>query len=128
MSFSVKKHFILDCGIFQFETLVIINKTPRQVQKLLEKYKRSLPDNLIEYLNEKPEGSGAYVWNKDPWISVIYLRPTSYVQLQTLFEHEKFHFVYHILSHVGIKLSDETEEVYAYLSEHLTRQFILEIW
>lgn len=118
------KQFILSLQMFPYDSFVAINKTPEQVQKQLTKYKRPLSADLFEVMKNKKMDSACFLFNTEFNVSTIFINASSEFKAIVLFEHEKIHFLHHVFSVVGIKLSDETDEVYAYASEYLTAQFL----
>lgn len=121
------KQFILSLQMFPFDALVVINKTPVQVQDQLKKYGIPLSDDSIDVMKKKKMDTALFLFNNEFNTSVIFIRASSEYKAIVLFEHEKIHFLHNIFTVAGIKLSDETEEVYAYAGEYLTAQFLKKI-
>lgn len=65
--------------------------------------------------------------NEKKRLDVIYLIIPIFdwtIQQQALLVHELFHITYIVLSAVGIKLSDDSDEAYAYYLQYLTTQVV----
>jgi hypothetical protein len=123
----INKQFILSLQMFPYECFVAINKTPEDVQKQLTKYKRPLSDELFEVMKQKKIDTACFLFNTEFNVSTIFVNASSEYKAIVLFEHEKIHFLHHVFSVIGMKLSDETEETYAYAAEYLTAQFLKKI-
>ncbi len=118
------KIFIIKLDIFPYDCLVAINKTPEQVQKVMIKYGKPLGQDQIDYMHTKKIDSAGYLFHNAYNVSIIYIKSSTVKNTVTLYCHEQMHFIHHAIDKVGMKLTDETEEVYAYASEHLMNQFL----
>lgn len=89
-------------------------KTEKNYQKLLKmkfKIDRELKDKDGGCEVYKQTGIDVcFIWSKGKDISVI--------------AHEVFHAVHYVLERKGIKLSDETDESYAYLIQFLMKEIL----
>lgn len=119
--------FILSLDLFPYECLVVINKTPKQVQAQLTKYGKPLSREMLDYIKSKPDNSAVYIFNPESATSVIFINAPNIERSISLFDHEKIHFLHQVFTKIGIKLSDDTEEVYAYSSEYLMKNFLSHI-
>lgn len=120
--------FVLSLDLFPYECLVAINKTPKQVQKQLTEYGKPLSREMYDYIKSKPANSAVYIFNPDTATSVIFINSPSIERSISLFDHEKIHFLHQVFTKIGITLTDSTEEVYAYSSEHLMKNFLYKIF
>ena len=115
--------FVLSLDLFPYECLVSINKTPKEVQAQLTKFGKPLSREMLDYITSKPANSAVYIFNPDSATSVIFINAPNIERSISLFDHEKIHFLHHVFTKIGITLTDSTEEVYAYSSEHPMKNF-----
>ena len=120
--------FVLSLDLFPYECLVSINKTPKEVQAQLTKFGKPLSREMLDYITSKPANSAVYIFNPDSATSVILINAPNIERSISLFDHEKIHFLHHVFTKIGITLTDSTEEVYAYSSEHLMKNFLSKIF
>lgn len=120
--------FVLSLDLFPYECLVSINKTPKQVQKQLTEFGKPLSKEMYDYIKSKPANSAVYIFNPESATSVIFINAPSIERSISLFDHEKMHFLHHVFTKIGLTLTDSTEEVYAYSSEHLMKNFLSKIF
>lgn len=116
------KHFVINTGIFKQDIGVFINQRSPEIIKRMEKY-------VIDPLNKEDSdwidnikiGTAGYLVAH----KLIVLFPKNDHDLLTLFAHEGIHALHHILKKVGLgKMSNYTEETYAYLFEHMMDKFL----
>jgi hypothetical protein len=80
-------------------------------------------------MKAKAMNSAVYLFNTFSRTSVIFIRSDNNKRSVSLFDHEKMHFLNHVLTgQVGLKLNDETEEAFAYASEYAMRQFLFALF
>ncbi len=121
--------FIIGLDLFPYQSLIAINKNPKEVQRLLAKYGKPLDDDHVALLEKKTMGTACYLFNDKYNTSLIFIKAPSTHRALTLFDHEKIHLLHHVLSGpVNMPLTDQTEEVYAYASEYLLDQFLKKLF
>ena len=96
--------------------MVSFGQSDDELKKALSKYKIEWDDNF------KMEGQGRFVMTPDNGSLLrLWNYPESCEEYGTL-AHEIFHAVDFILRRVGITLSDDSHEAYAYLIGYLTKE------
>lgn len=118
------KHFFIDFGAFPFEVLVTVNYKPMELARVLKKHNKPVSDGLLNSLKEKQPNSGMYCFNEITKTSIIYLLSEQNGNMIDTFSHELVHCVECVLKAIGIPLHENTEEVRAYLNQHLMQQFL----
>lgn len=119
---KTNKHFEVDVEIYPITILVYFG----EVDFMLKDMKSRLDRKLItkgEYKQIKNFDYNAGCFIMSPLnLSVLYIDrlPTNNVTLSIL-NHEIFHAVVTILTRCGIKLSKDSEESYAYLTDYISR-------
>lgn len=121
-----KGKFIVTCETWNLEILFLIGHDSKYVNRTLMKIMGSVPDNLHEI--DKSGATGRTYWKSNSTF-VIWLKhwPVTAFQFGVL-QHELFHVVDNSLRGKGIKLSDDSDEAYAYTIEDLTRQVYSKLW
>ena len=108
-------------GIIPFDTLVCLGVTREQI---LEKIKKDFVYTLSKEEDEQLQmfGEGRTVRMEGGW-TVLWVKkfPTS-PQVKNHLAHEIFHVVDFTLRCMGIKLSADSNEIYAYYTGWLTEQ------
>jgi hypothetical protein len=122
LNMSKSKNFIIDLEVYPFDIMVSINETDSQLFKKLDTI--LAPKNRpTSYKILKMSGNGRTVMFHDLGVTVIRLKnypdnPVTYGVLQ----HEIFHAVEFIMDKIGMRLSPETGEAYAYLIAFVTQK------
>lgn len=121
-----KGKFIVICETWNVEVLVLIGYNSKEVNRVLMKVMGSAPDDLHEI--DKSGATGRTYW-KTSSTFVVWLKswPKTAFHYGVL-QHELFHVVDNALRGKGIKLSDESDEAYAYMMESLTRMTYAKLW
>lgn len=91
----------------------------KETEKFRKKYKlpEDLPLDIASYAVTITRGfTGVIRFSK----SLVKAEPN-------VVAHEAFHVVNHFTAHAGIKLVDESEEIYAYLLDYIIAQFYTQI-
>lgn len=107
----------IELKLFPYDILYCQGVKVEAIEKELEKYKITLTQKEKKYLNKS--GVGHTLRIKD-YQTVIYIpgkKPTS-----GLIAHEVFHAIWMILATMGVEPSVESEEVYAYMLEHIINE------
>jgi hypothetical protein len=115
---SREKMFVVSWEIFPFNVLVFLGTKRDDVLKEIHEYGYDLDDeeksHLIMY------GTGRTVILKGGQ-TVLWLN--NYPKKGSgVLSHEIAHSVYFILDKVGIKINDDCEELFAYMTEYLTNK------
>lgn len=110
------KHFIIKGTIYPFDILVSMGETDEQVRRHLEKGGIKDPFEIVM----KGQGRAIMFSGGQTMIRTKNLPKT--VRDYGVLQHEIFHAVVFILERVGMKLTPESDEAYAYMIEYLTVQ------
>lgn len=119
-----KSQFILiDFAIYPYNLLVCLEATEEETIKFLKrKFKYILSDEEKEVIKMAKNGNGRFCRLKN---GAYVMRINNDIKtargLATL-AHETFHAVHFLMNDVGITLSDESDEAYAYLTGYIIRE------
>ena len=118
----MKKNFKIDFGTYPFDCLVYIGHTDESVVKHLERYYFPLTDEEKELIAMEGNGrtgtlAGGYI------LKLRDLDMKNPILVGTM-THEIFHLADFLLRRVGVTLSEDSDEAYAYLIQYLTEQII----
>lgn len=121
-----KQHFVISSGQYRQDVLVCINLRSKEIQQVIDKYENvgKLSVDVKQDIDKKAKNTALFVYNADKNIKIICLFPINFTDAIRLFDHEKLHCLHYIMNHIGMRLNNETEEAYAYLSEYLMEQFL----
>jgi hypothetical protein len=123
--FAAKKAFVLNTGCYRQDIIVTMNMRGNDIEKLFKKWQvKPLSEEFKTAINEKEHGTGLYFYHSKSQHRLITLFPSNYQNAIAVFDHEKTHCVADVLRYIGIELTEDTEEAYAYLSEWLMLQFL----
>lgn len=118
-------HFKIDIEIYRHTLHVFYLHTDLEFEKA---FRKVITDNGFEEFKKqttifKLDGAGKY--SSLEGASVVRFEKWENWNVEDLetINHELFHITHYILKHVGMKLSDKTEEAYAYLNSFLTKRF-----
>lgn len=114
-------NLIIKNDVYPFDVMVSLGQSDKDVLKSLSKFKGK-QENKSWWMYRSPTQRGFYGMD-DKNASIIRMRcfpdtNEDYADLQ----HEIFHAVYNIFEVVGMKLSEDSEEAYAYMISCFTRQ------
>jgi len=114
------KQFVITGGTFDLDAYVIITDDTA--------YAASYATQVLSetYTNEDFKARGLTLSDELGTTFVIWL-PINSVEDTSIVHHELLHLTYSMLHAVGIELSPETEEVYTYQLQHLSKQFYNQI-
>ena len=120
------QHFIIDTAQFNQNCLVCINYKSPQVLKAYKSFLDTdpLPQSMLDIIDSKKPGTGLFLYHSSPNHRIILLFPQNKTQAFLLFDHEKLHALHHLMTHIGMKLNNHTEEAYAYTSAYMLKQFM----
>ncbi|WP_270546562.1 hypothetical protein [Butyricimonas paravirosa] len=112
------KPYIISIDIYQHDILVFFGNKELLINEL-EKYLE--PDQIEEFDTCVQKGRG-HTYMFDTGQLVLYMPnvPKRIDDFVTL-NHEIFHCTILILKRIGVSLSDDSEEAYAYLYEYITK-------
>lgn len=114
-----KPHLKLNLEIYYRDIIFFFGHNVKEMNKVLKKYGTTVPDDLLDhegnlmgrfYLNSKNQ---AHIW-----VPKFPKSPREYGFLQ----HEINHAVTIILDKLGMTLSGDSEEAYAYLTGYITEK------
>lgn len=108
--------FTINGGTFPMDAYVIITDNTVEAQEYAETIldRKFKPDDFV---------ADGLTLSDDLGSTFVLWFPRACVKDISIVHHELFHLTYSILSGCGVKLSDETDEVYAYELESLSKQF-----
>lgn len=122
------KHFIIHLEPWKWDFVVCLNYTGEMVNKVMKKYGQPLfSQEDVEYITSKPMNSGVYYIRQSGRCGVMIIKASNFGHAITTFSHEQIHGLYDALNDRGLKLCDQTEEVYAYTNESMMKQFLLKM-
>ena len=121
----MKKHFKIDYGTYPFDCLIYIGHSDEEVIKHFERNYYNLSDEEKEVLEMRGHGrageiKGGYFLRLE---DLDIKNPNSLA----LMSHEIFHLVDFLLRRIGMTLSEDSDEAYAYLIQYLTEQILKKI-
>lgn len=114
-----RKFKVLDSGTFPFDVLLTIGTTPEEISNKLKKFGICVLKEELRITNQK--GKTWFGENKNGSWMVCWLRKKTNDYIPYLV-HELLHATFEIMNRAGIKLSDDSDEVFTYELENLTRQ------
>lgn len=115
---------ILKLQIYPFDVAISINQSDDDFKKEMKKFKIDLDDVIFELdQNSSCRGRTLMLFPSLRTILRINFWPDNNIKIGLLV-HELFHVTDYILREVGIKLSDDSDESYAYLLQYLTEQVL----
>lgn len=126
------KHFVVNCDTYPFDIFCFFGPSTEKFNKTLGKYLKAgiidkdEHDHIINYdLTNTTEGS--FVMSPTSFC-VLYCKnlPDSIENLAIL-NHEIYHIVTEILTKVGIVLTRESTEAFAYLTQYLSEEIYANI-
>lgn len=120
------RNFIIPFVIYPFDVMFSIGQTDDEVRIELEKYLNIERMDLLMDACElkKSFGLAVRLWEGGSFLIRIKGNPNS-AKFHATVNHEIFHVVHDLLDGIGIKLSNDSEEAYAYVIGYLTEQFYL---
>ena len=115
------KNFIVNCGTYDFDVMVSLGQTDKEVKNALLEY--NIPKKEIKSKEaHKLSGSCRYtLFDSNASLIRLYGFPVDPRHFGTL-AHEILHCVHHVLRSLGMKPTRASEEAYAYLTGHLTEK------
>jgi hypothetical protein len=116
-----KKLFYVDCKVYPYHILVYFGKDKTPMLNKLKKTK-GMDLDWVKYLEEGEWSYGDFCSSKDG-VTALTMKcvPVSITDYGVL-SHEVFHAVAYIMNRVGMTLSRDSEEAYAYLTEHIHKE------
>lgn len=112
------KAFVIDVGIYNCKVYVTIGEHIEKAAKNLKKIGGDA--DVAEFMvnNHSFWSDGSVYQTSCKTDCTLYLSNVN----DALLVHELFHVTYKILSKIGMELSNDSEEAYAYLQEYLFNQ------
>lgn len=120
-------NFIIDLVVYPFDIMFSIGESDKEFMRTLKDRlpKKYLPkkseDNICQ-LEDECRGRTWHHLEGGQTIIRLKKKPKSEQEMGSL-AHEIFHAVDFIFRHVGIQLSSDSDEAYAYLIGYITEQF-----
>jgi|APCry1669192860_1035435.scaffolds.fasta_scaffold02004_7 hypothetical protein len=110
------QNFIINGGTFNLDAYVIITDDTDAAVKFAN-------DTLDQEYTKDDFKAGGLTLCDDLCTTFVVWLPVNSSKNTSIVHHELVHLTYAILHAVGIELSPETDEVYAYELQHLSEQF-----
>lgn len=133
-----KMVFVIEAEPFRQECVVVCNGQFSDAIKLIRKHKTKSAQMIVdEYENNKDSfpdnyeiGNGsACLYTTLPKGYVMLLsHQGDWISTTRLVMHECLHLTHYVLKRAGITLTEESEESYTYLQEHLVEQVLRKIF
>ncbi len=121
-----KNQFVVSVDMFRVEVVVLVNGTDAENKKWLKKICGSkyegLDESQLEDWETDPTNEGRMIQHRGGYIVLLKFFPKKYCQAIGTLTHEMTHVASYLLRRRRIPLSEDTEEVYAYLTEHLVSE------
>lgn len=113
-----KKQVIIPIAVYEKELLIFYNYSDEEVKRYI-KNKNYINDDTLESWNAIFDGNnernkGTYMGNGKNHIITISEEYDEKSLINT-FAHEIMHFVYGVTQHLGLRLTNESEEAFTYL-------------
>ncbi len=107
-------------GIFPFDAIVFPGSSDAEVRRTLDGYEgmTQADHELVELASPTAGGRAALLSGNQLVIRTRHVPEPGDPELA----HEVFHAVHFLMENVGVRLSDDSDEVYAYGIQHLTEQ------
>lgn len=117
------KNFIVPLVVYPFDVMVSLNQSDESLKKDLLKYYKSIED--VDYHFES--------YGEDNHLGTCIMLPNGQLLIKTkmypvtnedyaILVHEIFHAVCLVFHRIGIILTKETDEAWAYMIEYLTKE------
>ena len=117
-----KDMFEVDWVIFPFHVLVCLGSTREDILRKLKNLRYEVSEKEIDQINMSGigrcvmlENGGTILWIRD--------YPNEAGSLSCI-THEVFHAVYFLLGRVGIEISDDSDELVAYMQGYLVNKIL----
>lgn len=111
------KNFIIPLVVYPFDIMFSFNETDEQLRKSFKKYKIE-ESNYFEH-SRKPGRCSQFVTGQV--VVRLQMMPKTSREYGCL-QHEIYHAVNYIMSFIGNKYSEDSEESFAYLIGYITEQ------
>ena len=126
-----KSDFLVRVDMFKVDIVFICNCNEKKTKKAL---KRACGDNYSNFKKEQLEG-----WDDDDHLGrmipfrggfIVLLKGTGggFRTFISVMVHEITHVVQYLLRDRRVPLTEDTEEVHAYLTEYITREALLKLY
>lgn len=123
---SKARFILIDCVLYPYEIFVCVEATQEEVlMKIKKNTLFKLDEEIKKLLELEYDVSGRHISIEGTRTHIILLRyPLTTSKGIATLSHEVFHTVYSIMSTVGIPLTEESEEAYAYLITYVTNEIM----
>ena len=126
-----KRCFIIGDDTFKQDIMFCLNMTKEEALCRLKRVNKSLPIKDEEYIlhDDKAESVNATVYPLSLGFLVVAKWPKdSFRRNVGVIAHEIVHISYYILKGINTPLEDNTQEVYAYLTENILYKFLMKMY
>ena len=132
MKLEPKKYFTIAIDTFCVDIAFFINYTPSEVVEFSKKKKDKSLYNLIKHIEDedfKSSGVKAQMYPLERgYLVLLKSYKKSFRTNLVCAQHEISHLVSWILLDRRIPLTKDTDEVYAYLTEEITKKFLFKFY
>ncbi len=121
-------NFIIPFHIYPFDVMFSIGESDLLLRNTLLTYCNiERIDELMDSIELKSSfGLSVRLWSGSAFLIRLKINKNT-SKFRATVNHEIFHVVHSLLSGIGMKLTDDSEEAYAYLIGYVTEQFYLQI-
>lgn len=117
------KWFVVREDLFKTDVLVYVGSTEGFKKRLGHYVSKDLANDAVSDIRETTQGT-CFAMDDYGIFSIWLKEPPDTIEDIAILNHEAFHMAVMILKRVGISPSEESEEVYAYLIEFLTKSIL----
>lgn len=129
--------FVVEAVPYKQECVVVVNGKIEDAIKFLKKQTtenakvmtKALEENIEEMTESVPKkGAGVLFHGLPVGYLMMFNHDDSWIRTVGMVTHESFHFVDYVLKRAGIKLSEDSDEAYTYLLEHVVTDILKELY
>jgi hypothetical protein len=122
-----KYWFLIENNTFKVDCLVLLNYTLDESSKIIKQE----TGEEYEFLQKESKGTevlGSFFALEKGYCILLNWYKNTYQDNMLCALHELLHLTHHVLRNVRVPLTEQSEEVYTYLFENFTRQFMDKTW
>lgn len=123
--FYTKKNFLVNVDVYKIDIIVFVNGSKNEILKGL---KTIIPKHYKDFNDTELDDwgldttEGRMIPFKGGFIVLLKAKKDYFRKFVGTLSHEMIHVCHYILRERRIPLSEDTEEAYTYLAEHLIRE------
>lgn len=126
-----KKHFFVVCDTFQLDIAIFVNHSEQEIIKKMSRFK-GVKEFLTKYYNDTKDNDtstqGYMVELPTGFILSFNFKKDSFRKNCGIIVHEVTHLVQYTLRNRRIPLNEDTEEIYAYMTEEIVKKILLKLY